>query len=244
MYREPQLQQTEIRWKGEEIHHEKHHLENRTGRRGAPGDLGPGVGPAPRRVELRRLLPHGHRGTGQDLYPPGLLHGGGDGGQPPAHSVPHGADGGVYPVPGGKRLLSGGGNGHGRCGPQRHLQHRHRNVHDSGRQLVHQHPSAGEGRVQPGPDRQRAVQHGPGQSPDPHRRAARGISHGGAVPAAGPGAPSAAEACHRPGQILLGFFYHNSEKLQATDLARGIMLLLGLVISVIGAIWWCILLFG
>ena len=23
-------------------------------------------------------------------------------------------------------------NGHGRCGPQRHLQHRHRNVHDSG----------------------------------------------------------------------------------------------------------------
>lgn len=48
------------------------------------------------------------------------------------HSVPRGADGGVYPVPGGKRLLSGGGNGHGRCGPQRHLQHRHRNVHDSG----------------------------------------------------------------------------------------------------------------
>ena len=28
------------------------------------------------------------------------------------------------------------------------------------------------------------------------------------------------------------------------DVARGIMLLLGLVISVIGAIWWCILLFG
>ncbi len=45
-------------------------------------------------------------------------------------------------------------------------------------------------------------------------------------------------------KFLLGFFYHNSEKLQATDLARGIMLLLGLVISVIGAIWWCILLFG
>ena len=35
-----------------------------------------------------------------------------------------------------------------------------------------------------------------------------------------------------------------TEKLQATDLARGIMLLLGLVVSVIGAIWWCILLFG
>ena len=45
-------------------------------------------------------------------------------------------------------------------------------------------------------------------------------------------------------KFLLGFFYHNSEKLQATDLARGIMLLLGLVVSVIGAIWWCILLFG
>jgi len=45
-------------------------------------------------------------------------------------------------------------------------------------------------------------------------------------------------------KFLLGFFYDNSEKLQATDLARGIMLLLGLVISVIGAIWWCILLFG
>lgn len=36
------------------------------------------------------------------------------------------------PCPWRKRLLSGGGNGHGRCGPQRHLQHRHRNVHDSG----------------------------------------------------------------------------------------------------------------
>ena len=45
-------------------------------------------------------------------------------------------------------------------------------------------------------------------------------------------------------KFLLGFFYDNSEKLQATDLARGIMLLLGLVVSVIGAIWWCILLFG
>lgn len=45
-------------------------------------------------------------------------------------------------------------------------------------------------------------------------------------------------------KFLLGFFYDNTEKLQATDLARGIMLLLGLVISVIGAIWWCILLFG
>ena len=45
-------------------------------------------------------------------------------------------------------------------------------------------------------------------------------------------------------KFLLGFFYDNTEKLQATDLARGIMLLLGLVVSVIGAIWWCILLFG
>lgn len=45
-------------------------------------------------------------------------------------------------------------------------------------------------------------------------------------------------------KFLLGFFYDNSEKLQATDLARGIMLLLGLVVSIIGAIWWCILLFG
>ena len=84
----------------------------------------------------------------------------------------------------------------------------------------------------------------PGLTDNTLYSAARGISHGGAVPAAGSGAPSAAEACHRPGQIPAGLFYDNSEKLQATDLARGIMLLLGLVVSVIGAIWWCILLFG
>lgn len=45
-------------------------------------------------------------------------------------------------------------------------------------------------------------------------------------------------------KFLVGLFYKDADNLQATELTRVILSLLGIVIFAIGAVWWCSILFA